>query len=436
MNISPEAVDRSGNHRFAFLAWSPDEKPAPVNRIPVTLFSGFLGAGKTTLLKHLLTERPGGQFGLVINDVGAVNVDANDLRRNFPEGRGAVQVLSELTQGCICCSIGDELADALVYLLESSKPRHIFIEASGVANPRNILQTFYTKNFAGHSLLDAFQISNLVTVLDSASFLREWNRELGGHSRRRRIFLNDPRRPYMELIMEQIETCDLLVLNKQDQLEKTEQQEVDGILTELNPRAQRLPCSEGCIDPAELMDTCRFDLQATQHGSSLHRHLEVSSPEEPDGHHHHDHHGYGLTTVVFKARRPARTRDFFRVLRSELPGLVRAKGFYWTDDQPEQCGILSLAGGVLRADLAGPWYIDMMRRGTATLEEMPEYIQSVWEKPPLGDRRQEIVFIGVNLDSERIQSALEATLVDPGPTMKLSHGATAPPPSSPQEKIS
>lgn len=415
---TPDAVDRSGNYRFSFLAWRPDSLPAAEERIPVTVFSGFLGSGKTTLLKHLLTERPGGKFGLVINDVGAVNVDAADLRRNFPEGRGAVQMLSELTQGCICCSIGDELADAMVYLLENSQPRHIFIEASGVANPRNILQSFYSKNFAGHSLLDAFRISNLVTVLDSAAFLKEWNQVLGDRARRRRIFLNDPRQPYMELIMEQIETSDVLIMNKQDLLPEENQKEVDGILAELNPRAMRLRCSEGQVDPAEVLDIPRFDLQATQHGSSVHRHLEITPPEKtedpnPAHAHPHDHHGYGLTTAVFRARRPASSRDFFRVLRSELPGLVRAKGFYWTDDQPEQCGILSLAGGVLRADMAGPWYIDRVDRGTATLEEMPDYIRHIWEPPPLGDRRQEIVLIGVNLDEQHIQSALESTLCAP-----------------------
>lgn len=411
MTASVEA--ERGAFRFAFLGWAPGDA-AGAAKIPVTLISGFLGSGKTTLLKHLLGARPGGRFGLVVNDVGAVNVDAGDLERNFPPGAGTVQLLRELTQGCICCSIGDELADALVYLWEKSRPSHILIEASGVANPRNILQTFYTRNFAGHSLQDVFVVSNLVTVVDSAHFLREWDRALGDRKRRRRIFLSDPRRPYLELIMEQIETCDVLVMNKQDLLGEEDRGRLEGIFADLNPRAERVAAREGRVDPAVLLDTPRFDLHETQRGGRVYHDLEPVHAERDEGHGHHGHghahHGYGLTTVVFRARRPAVERELFRVLRSELSGVVRAKGFYWTAEDPEQCGILSLAGGVLRADRAGKWFVDLLRCGVVEMEDMPPSVRAAWQDPPAGDRRQEIVLIGVNLDAAEVLARLEGCL--------------------------
>ncbi len=409
-------VDRSGDHRFAFLSWRPD--PADTLwKVPVTVLSGFLGSGKTTVLKHLLSSRPGGRFGLIVNDVGAVNVDAEDLKRNYPEDGETVQMLSELTQGCICCSIGDELADALVYLLEKSHPDHILIESSGAANPRNILQSFYTRNAAGHSLLDVFRISNLITVVDAAHFLKEWRHAEGDRRQKRRIFLNDPRKPYLELIMDQIETCDLMVINKADLLDAADLEAVQGILGDLNPRAAQTVTEQGLCDAAHVLDAHRFELNKTQRSSAIDQRLKLPGtrpvpaatlfPEKPKTH------GYGLQTMVYRARHPFRSAEFFKIVRGQIPGVLRAKGFYWTDEYPDQCGILSIAGGVLRADKAGPWYADLVEQGLAALEDMPAFVQVTWEEG-VGDRRQELVFIGINLDEAGITARLDAALVAGG----------------------
>lgn len=400
--------------RFAFLGWRPERVLSSGEKLPVTVISGFLGSGKTTTLLQLLRGRPYTRFGLLINDVGEVNLDAETVRHAHPDGDPRVDLLKELSQGCICCSIGDALADALVVLHETTSPDHILVEASGAANPRNILQSFYTANAAGHSLLDVFRISNLVTVIDAPHFLREWESAEGGTRKKRRIFLNDPRRPYLELILDQIETCDLLLINKADMVEEHERWKVRGILKDLNPRAEQIVTTRGECAPDRILDQPRFELNRTQRASAIDSRLQLPGAkpfappalltEKPGTH------GYGLQTLVFRARRPFRDHEFFRVLRGGIPGLLRAKGYYWSDAHPGQCGILSIAGGVLRADKAGPWYADLVEQNRATPGHMPDHVRCVWEDPPLGDRRQEIVLIGLNLNGPEITRMLENAL--------------------------
>ncbi len=410
--------------QLAFLGWEPEPIPSEEGKTPVTLISGFLGSGKTSLLTHLLENRPQGKFGLVINDVGDVNLDADLLRRQFPDGGGRIDLLKELTQGCICCTMGDALADALVYMHEKSSPAHVIVEASGVANPRNILQAFYTYNFRGHSLLSAYRITNLVTVIDTPHFLREWTATSETPSNRRHLFLNDPRKPYLELIMEQVETCDVLVLNKMDLLSVAQLNQARDILKGLNPRAKQLVTDHGQLtDVGELLDQHRYDFEQIQTAAIVDKHLtppesQAHAHETEEGHehaqhhaHHHDHHGYGLQTMTFRARRPFKAADFFRIMRREIPEVIRAKGFYWVDQYPDQCGILSIAGGVFRADKAGPWFVDVLARGNINREKMPEAVRAVWQDDEQGDRRQEIVLIGHKLDEAAIHALLESALM-------------------------
>jgi len=399
--------------RFAFLGWEPESIDCEEEKTPITLISGFLGAGKTSLLTHLLEESPRGKFGLIINDVGDVNLDAEQVRRQFPNGGGRIDLLKELSLGCICCTMGAALADALVYMHEESFPAHVLVEASGVANPRNTLQAFYTFNFRGHSLLDVYRIANLVTVIDTPHFLREWTAASETPSARRHIFLNDPRKPYLELIMEQVETCDVMILNKNDLLNEAELNNARIILKWLNPRAHQIVSDHGSLpDVAELLHQHRYDLEQIQKAAIVDTHLSPPKPEpEEHGHEsHHDHHGYGLQTMTFRARQPFKAADFFRIMRREIPEVIRAKGFYWVDQHPDQCGVLSIAGGVFRADKAGPWYVDLIARGRAKPEDMPDSVRAAWLNDEQGDRRQEIVLIGSNLDQKKITGLLNGVL--------------------------
>jgi len=393
----------SSDPRFAFLGWNPAHDITESDRTPVTFLSGFLGAGKSSLLRHLLRNTPGGRFALVVNDVGDVNIDAEDLRRNFPDNTGAVASMRALTQGCICCSIGNELADALIHLRETQSPAHILVEGSGVSSPQNLLQTLCQRNLFGRSVLDAVRVHNMVTVVDAAVFLREW-RDLRERKRRRaHILFVDPRRPLVELMMEQVETADILLINKTDLLTPADLRELTDVLRGLNPRAEIDSMTEGEIDTSVLLDRARFDFRDTQCGSALMQRLGL--PGKTTAHHA----SFGLDTFTFHARRPFRSRDFFRVLRGGLTGVVRAKGYYWTAEKPQLCGMMSLAGNVLRADYMGKWYAALLEEGKPRPENLPVEIAAHWIEGP-GDRRQEIVLIGVDLDAEGLRLTLEACL--------------------------
>lgn len=391
----PNPIDSgNGDHRLAFLSWQPEEsrKQHPT---PVTLFSGFLGAGKTTLLRHLLAQQGEKSIALVINDVGEVNMDAAQVQRDLKNQDQSIELLQELTQGCICCSIGDELADALVYLQEKGQPDEIWIEASGISNPRNILSTFYMANIHGHTLVDAFALKNIITVVDAGLFASEWSKT--------------EQSPYIELITDQLETCDAIVLNKLDRVSPDELRKVYAIVEAHNPRAERFSCTEGNLESDLLLGPARFDLQPTQRGSTVYCHLEKLPDHQEDAPHHHDHQ-HPFQTVFFQSRLPVNEELFLHALETRLPNVVRAKGFFFTSDQPGCCSIVSLAGGILRAEPAGMWYVDLVEAGKASMEEMPPEVQAAWKPLPLGDRRQEIVLIGVDLVESEVLDILSSCL--------------------------
>lgn len=436
-----------------FLHWKPQAKHLS-RKLPVTVLSGFLGAGKTTLLNNLLREPRGKKIAVIVNDLGEVNIDASLIREGAREvDNAALDGMMELTEGCICCSIRTDLADAIVAILENYSPDHLLIEATGAAEPLSIAETLYATNAEGFSLQDVSFINNLVTVVDVAFMAAEWDLIPTGKSiRRRRILQSDPRRPLIELLIEQAECADLIVLNKTDLISGEEVKKLRQMLSDLNPHAEIILTREATFPTESVLEQTRFEEEKTVGGAQwrqvLTKHLEQgSSPgddsggggehdhsgcdheheaahhdcehghdhshghqDHPHDHDHHHHEDFGLETFLYTARRPFREKTLMKTMRNSFPGLVRAKGFYWTQENPTRVGMLSLAGNVVRADYIGTWWKAMLDEGDAREEEMPSIVAKIWDEET-GDCRQELVFIGIDLPEKEIREKLDNALV-------------------------
>jgi len=449
---------------MSFLFWNPPESEKPARQIPVTVLSGFLGAGKTTTLNRILAGSASRKFAVVVNDLGEINIDASLIKNEVKEVDGAIAGMLELQGGCICCSIQTDLLDALLELWKRYDPEHILIEATGVAEPKSILETLYSGNALGRCGTEFLKVANMVTLLDGGN-LEQYleSPENTGGTRRTHLLQGDHRRPLQELLMEQIECADILLINKADELNEDARQRFRAYLKSLNHTAEIWESNFGQIDVARLMQDHRFseektlgaaawkqailendhgrmrgwksveenkesaaqDSHAHEHDHHQHHHGHDHSESchhdhdhhhdrgEPckhdhdhEGHdHHHDHKDYGLETFVFNARQPFIESQFLKVLRTGLPGVIRAKGFYWTENVPNRVGLLSIAGKMLRADYLSEWWHTMIQRGEADLNEVPDLVRDSW-LPVYGDRRQELVFIGIDLEREKIERAL------------------------------
>jgi G3E family GTPase len=394
-----------------------DPSRHPVGRPPVTVLCGFLGAGKTTLLNHLLSQAEGRRWAAVVNDVAAINIDAAIVKQSSDDKADVV----ELGNGCVCCSSRDELGETVGRLAAVGEYEHILVETTGVAEPRGIAALFLQRNIFGRCLNDFAQLWSLISVVDAAYFLAEWKKyqSAGGAH----VALSSATRPVFELMIEQVECADLVVLNKADLVDRTGMAELETIIRGLNERAEIVTAERGQLSAEFLLDRQRFVPDQTLKAASWIRILNthtasrtaplvakpggapLAGPPQPPSHEAK----FGIKSFVFEARRPLSRARLEAKLKAGVPGLLRAKGFCWIAEQPDEMGFLSLAGGVVRFDFLNYWWASLVENGKATRTEVPPQLEPYWTEP-YGDRRQELVFIGANLDEARLRADLEACL--------------------------
>lgn len=395
---------------------------------PVTVLSGFLGAGKTTLLRHLLAQAEGRRWAAVVNDVAALNLDAELIR-----SAGASRTIA-LGNGCVCCSVRDELAETLAELAATGGFEHILVETTGVAEPRAIADLFVRRNAFGRSLADFARLQSLVTVVDARAFSaarREAALPTRGSPAPAGPTSPPPApsapKPVFELMLDQAECADLLVINKCDLVDDAALAELEAALATLNPRAELLRAEHGQLPAEVVLDRPRFDAAATlgaarwirlinrvpaAAGASAGVSVFKTGASAAAAARHEEH--YGIRSMVFGARRPFAADRFADWLARELPaGLLRAKGFFWLAEQPADIGFLSVAGGIVRREFVGTWAAALRERGVIRPDEIPPPAREHWREPH-GDRRQALVFIGTDLDEKRIAAGLESCLQPPG----------------------
>jgi G3E family GTPase len=383
-------------------------------RPTVTVLCGFLGAGKTTLLNHLLRQAEGRRWAAVVNDVASINIDGAVVKaQSFGSD------IVELGNGCVCCSNRDDLAETIARLAAEGGYEHILVETSGVAEPRGIASLFTQRNPFGRCLSDFAQLSALVSVIDAAHFLEEWRKQHGGLPPDQRR--PGATRPIFELMVEQVECADVIVFNKCDLVNEADLAQLEGVVRGLNGRAELARAEQGQIASEFLLERVRFDPAATPGAASwiqILNTIPVAGPGEskagmkPVAANATPYHTgrYGIVSWVYQARRPFAMDKFEAWLRRGAAGLLRAKGFFWLAERPDEMGFLSIAGGVVRTDFPNYWWAAMIENGKAQRAELPAKLEKLWVEPA-GDRRQELVFIGIGLDEKALRRELEHCLV-------------------------
>jgi G3E family GTPase len=369
-----------------------------MKKIPVTVVCGFLGSGKTTVLNHILETKRAQRVALIVNDMAEVNVDARQVGDKVSETE---EKLVQIQNGCICCTLREDLFNETKKIAEEDAYDYLVIEASGIAEPLPIAATFTFEMEDGKSLRDVAELDTMVTVVDAHNFLAEYHTEDTLKDRKQEVS-EDDERSVVDLMIDQLEFANVVLVNKTELVSNAERRRIHQMIRALNAEAQIIDTTRGNVPLEAIMGTKRFDFEKAQQYPTWLLEMQRDSGHLPETE------GYGISSFVYRARRPFVPARIMELLTTPIEGLVRAKGLFWLCTRMDDVGDFQLAGSLIDCSPIGKWWASVDEEDWP--ERARDSIYAEWEEP-FGDRRQEIVFIGIDLSRQALESRLDACLI-------------------------
>ena len=371
-------------------------------KLPVTVLSGFLGAGKTTVLSHILNNRQGKKVAVIVNDMSEINIDSSIVQNEVSLNRSE-EKLVEMSNGCICCTLREDLLEEVTKLAKEGRFDYLVIESTGISEPLPVAETFTFADEDGISLSDVATLDTMVTVVDSINFLKDYD-EAKFLQETGESLGEEDERSVADLLVDQVEFADVILLSKTDLAEASDVERLKGIIGALNTQAKIIPISNGQIDIDEVLDTGLFDFEKAQQAPGW--------LQEMRGEHVPETEEYGIGSFTYVARRPFNPKKFHSFLHNtkEYGKLLRSKGYFWLATRPQFAGQWSQAGGIARYGFGGMFWKAVPKDQWPQDKDYLESIEKQWVEP-FGDMRQELVFIGQGLDQEGITAALNECLL-------------------------
>ena len=373
-----------------------------MNQLPVTVLSGFLGAGKTTVLSHILNNRQGRKVAVIVNDMSEVNIDSAIVQNEVSLNRSEEKLI-EMSNGCICCTLREDLLVEVTKLAQEGRFDYLVIESTGISEPLPVAETFTFADENGISLSNVADLDTMVTVVDAVNFLKDYDDAQCLQDTGESLGEEDER-TVADLLVDQVEFADVLLISKTDLASPADIERLTAILKTLNTHAKIVPISQGQVNVDEVLNTGLFNFERAQQAPGWLKEMRGEHVPETEE--------YGIASFTYQARRPFHPEKFHQLLHStdKYGKLIRSKGYFWLASRPEFAGTWSQAGGIARYGFAGMFWKAVPKKDWPTDEDSLVSIEKQWVEP-FGDMRQELVFIGQNMDKNDMTKALDACLL-------------------------